>query len=68
MVTTWLTDITYEIQNQANQNMKIVYFDRLKKTTLNLVNVHQSEKEKVPKFLSKSDSDFEQVAHLSRND
>ena len=66
-VTKRLSDITYEIQDQAKIKTKIVHFDRLKKATLNHVKLYQSEEEEVPERSSESDSDFEQVAPRTRN-
>ena len=66
-VTKRLSDIMYEIQNQAKKKTKIVHFDRLKKATLNPVKLYQSEEEEVPERSSESDSDFEQLAPRTRN-
>ena len=62
-VTKRLSDIKYEIQDQA----KIVHFDRLKKATLNSVKQYQSEEKEVPERSAESDFDFEQVAPRTRN-
>ena len=66
-VTKRLSDITYEIQDQAKKKTKIVHFDRLKKSTLNSVKLYQSEEDEVPERSSESDSDLEQVAPRTRN-
>ena len=55
-VTKRLSDTTYEIQDQAKKNTKIVHFNRLKKATVNPVKpvnpVYQSEEKEVPKHSS----------------
>ena len=46
-VTKRLSDITYEIQDQAKIMTKIVHFDGLKKANLNPVKLYQSEEKGV---------------------
>ena len=62
-----LSDITYEIQDQAKKKTKIVHFDRLKKGTLNKVKLYQSDEDEVLERSTESDSDFKQVAPRTRN-
>ena len=47
-VTNRLSDITYKIQDLTKQKTKIVLFDRLKKATLNVVKLYQSDEEEMP--------------------
>ena len=47
-VTKRLSDITYEIQDETKKKTKIVHFDRLKKATLTLVKLYQSDGEETP--------------------
>ena len=62
-----LSDVTYEIQDQAKKKTKIVHFERLKKATLNSVKLYQSEEKEVFERSSESDSDFEHLAPWTRN-
>ena len=56
-----LSDITYEIHDEAKNKIKIVHFDRLKKATLSPVKLDQSDNESDQPSENDSDAAFEIV-------
>ena len=56
-----LSDITYEIHDEAKNKTKIVHFDRLKKAILSLVKLDQSDNESDQPSENDSDAAFEIV-------
>ena len=60
-VTKRLSDITYEIHDEAKNKTKIVHFDRLKKATLSPVKLVTSDNEALLSSDTESESDFEDV-------
>ena len=60
-VTKRLSDITYEIHDEAKNKTKIVHFDRLKKATLSPVKLINSDNEALESSETESESDFEDV-------